>query len=122
MATGGEQLGLVECCSCGYLGAFPCVAPWDASQQGYAWEEWEYLCGDCAEKQGYCRGCGYAWAGVESFEFSRIKGYCENCVFEIEADNHSGEDEEYYDPEDYDPAEPVSSESDLDVPTERSDW
>ena len=28
---------------------------------------------------GFCRGCGLFWAGVESFDFSG-HGYCDNCA------------------------------------------
>nr|WP_276898470.1 hypothetical protein [Pedobacter kyonggii] len=55
----------------------------------------DYLCPECIENSSYCMGCGNFSTGIESFDFSEIKGYCENCVDEIKSD--SGEDDEFDD-------------------------
>lgn len=43
-----------------------------------------WLCDEHAEGYGFCYLCGGFWAGVESFDFSRIKGVCENCIVEFD--------------------------------------
>jgi hypothetical protein len=55
----------------------------------------EDLCYDCAIKGGFCVGCGWFMAGIESFDFSPVKGYCVECRSEFERD-------EYCDDDDYD--------------------
>ena len=48
-------------------------------------EEYQYnYCFNCAVKNGFCGVCGCFWAGIDSFEFSRLEGICENCVGEFE--------------------------------------
>lgn len=57
----------------------------------------EYICPDCIKDSGFCMSCGVFSAGIESFDFSDMPGYCENCRDEIRSD--FGEDE----PENDDP-------------------
>lgn len=52
----------------------------------YLDDEKTKLCPDCIENSGYCLGCGQFWAGVTSFDFSPMKGYCEYCVDQIKSD------------------------------------
>lgn len=63
-------------------------------------------CPDHAYDNGFCMGCGEFWGGIESFDFSPIKGFCENCVEDIMASvDNNGHDQpfeqefEYYDDE-----------------------
>jgi hypothetical protein len=49
----------------------------------------DLLCAEHCQEEGYCWGCGYFWAGIESFDF-RANGLCDNCK------------DEYADPDDYD--------------------
>ena len=44
----------------------------------------EHLCIKHAEESGFCICCGNFWAGCESYDFSPIKGVCENCICEFE--------------------------------------
>jgi len=90
----GGELGPVPCSRCDGTFAFRCLPSWDPRADGYTWDEVEYLCGDCAQEQGYCRGCGNYWARNEQFDFSRIRGYCPDCVDEIESSAADGEDPE----------------------------
>lgn len=119
--AGGDQIGLITCLECREPGGFPCIEPCQDHESRWT-SEITYLCGDCATKAGFCRGCGYFWAGVESFDFSRIRGYCSDCVHDLENEFGDGEDEEYFDPEvECDRPDPVSSEptaasSDEEVP------
>jgi hypothetical protein len=59
------------------------------------------LCYDCCGELGYCYGCGTFAAGTNSFEFSDIGFYCENCQDEIrttcDPDGDELEDWEYPD-------------------------
>lgn len=48
--------------------------------------EYEYLLPEAAHAAGYCIGCGNFWAGLTSFDFSKIQGYCENCVIEVDSE------------------------------------
>lgn len=45
-----------------------------------------YYCYKHAENSGFCLGCGYFLAGTDSFDFSKCKGYCQECIDEINAD------------------------------------
>src|SRR6266404_1523020 len=56
------------------------------------WYEYEpdngvWSCGGHAEHFGFCFMCGNFWAGCESFDFSRVKGVCENCIAEFDDDS-----------------------------------
>lgn len=60
----------------------------------YAWEKPDrYLCFEDAIKQGFCGICGLFCAGMESFDFGRFPGYCDNCQDEI-ASNYRDDDDE----------------------------
>jgi hypothetical protein len=60
----------------------------------------EHLCFDCAGENGFCFGCGQFCAGMESFDFSPIPGYCANCVDQIKStvadDDPDPDDDAYY--------------------------
>lgn len=43
-----------------------------------------WYCEEHARRAGFCVGCGGFWGGVESFEFSRYPGYCEECSWEFD--------------------------------------
>lgn len=58
------------------------------------------LCYDCAIKGGFCVGCGSLCAGIESYDFSSVKGYCYDCVQDLELIEE--DDPDWSDP-DYDP-------------------
>jgi hypothetical protein len=60
----------------------------------------ENLCAEHAAKRGYCICCGNFWAGCSSYDFSRIKGVCENCIVEFE--NPEEEKDEFDIPPDFD--------------------
>ena len=72
-----------------------CYSPDEDSPDG---ETVVYLCPDCNNGIWYCMGCGVFCAGITSFEFGPLKGYCDNCQDEIES-NMRDEDEEsdYFD-------------------------
>jgi hypothetical protein len=55
----------------------------------------EYLCDSCIDDSGYCMGCGHFWAGVASFDFSPIAGYCEHCVDQIKTAHGEYDRDEY---------------------------
>lgn len=69
--------------------------------------ELEHLCVEHAVLSGYCCMCGTFWAGVDSYDFIRIKGVCENCILEIESEDWTEDDDggltldPYYDDEQY---------------------
>lgn len=50
------------------------------------------LCPDCIKDSGFCLRCGNFCAGMESFDFSDMPGYCSDCRREI--NDEFGEDEE----------------------------
>ncbi|OGU61661.1 MAG: hypothetical protein A2V66_15580 [Ignavibacteria bacterium RBG_13_36_8] len=52
-----------------------------------------------AETSGFCLGCGYFLAGTEAFDSSTIKGYCQECIDEINYDLGVPDPNEEYDPE-----------------------
>lgn len=57
----------------------------------------EHLCFDCAGADGFCFGCGNLCAGMESFDFSPIPGYCSNCVDQIKSTVVEDDDDDCYD-------------------------
>src|SRR5262245_32995656 len=59
--------------------------PWEKSRT--------FLCPAHAVQDGFCGGCGLFSSGIESFDFGRFPGYCDNCQDEI-ASNYSGEDDD----------------------------
>jgi hypothetical protein len=53
----------------------------------------------------YCAGCGHFSAGIESFDFSPIKGLCSECVDELRdelGEDRDGNPIEYDDDEGWD--------------------
>lgn len=88
---------------CGETHTTECAIDWEVGDDGeWTGKDAEWLCYDHAKDAGYCFGCGHFWAGATSFDFSRIEGYCENCVAEIQSTsgNYGGDDEDYIDYED----------------------
>ena len=77
--------------------AMPCWLPDDLDQPS------EYLCLEHARQAGYCAGCGRFSAGIESFDFGRYPGYCDNCQGELEIEDERelrdlrGGDWDYFD-------------------------
>lgn len=65
--------------------------------------ELESLCDDHAREAGYCLGCHLFCAGIESYDFSTLPGYCYDCVLEINAEFETDDDydDEYDYEEDY---------------------
>jgi hypothetical protein len=61
------------------------------------------LCPDCIQDSGFCLMCGNYCAGMSSFDFSEMPGYCAECVEEIK--NEWDEDDELYPYDDSDFAE-----------------
>lgn len=62
-----------------------------------------YYCWEHIVQNGFCRGCGQFWAGVDSFDFQHY-GWCDNCwdqvsepesEFEYEDDYYESPYEEY---------------------------
>lgn len=43
-----------------------------------------FYCSEHAFYHGFCKGCGYFWGGIESFEFGN--GYCDTCEIELHDD------------------------------------
>lgn len=58
-----------------------------------------YYCGKHIEGSGFCKGCGSFSGGIESFDYALhgYPGYCDNCAFQLQA-----EDTVWYDAYDYD--------------------
>lgn len=56
------------------------------AKDGTPVDEVAWLCLAHAEAAGFCQGCHTFWGGVESFEFGRHPGYCDNCASEIDAE------------------------------------
>lgn len=81
------------CEQCGQSGAIECVLYNSKTKK----EDKEFLCFEHAVDGGYCGGCGNFWAGATSFDLSRIPGYCENCIVDIENDW-----DDYYEQDEYD--------------------
>lgn len=77
------------CDSCGKRtdGLMTCEYPSDGSTTK--------LCPDCMENSGFCLRCGNYSAGIESFDFSDMPGYCSYCRDEIKSDLGEYDDDEY---------------------------
>lgn len=86
------------CCNCGKITeTVACVIdgvlldgePSDAGEHCY----------DCCVTEGFCFGCGRFSAGQTSYDFGRIRGYCENCQDQIRSTiaDHDEDDEDLYD-------------------------
>jgi hypothetical protein len=54
----------------------------------------EWLCDEHAIESGFCLGCHYFCAGMDSYDFSPIKGYCAECVEEIRYENGEYDDDD----------------------------
>lgn len=54
------------------------------------------LCPSCIENSGFCYRCGYYCAGMESFDFSGMPGYCSECREEIISEMND-DDEDFKD-------------------------
>lgn len=81
-----------DCCdSCGKStdGLMCCEYPHDGSQFK--------LCPSCMEDSGFCLRCGVFSAGIESFDFSDIPGYCIDCVQELREDFGEYDEEDFPD-------------------------
>lgn len=76
------------CDNCGKRtdGLTTCTYPSDGSETK--------LCPDCMEDVGFCLRCGNFCAGIESFDFSEMEGYCRDCVDEIKSEENDDEDDE----------------------------
>jgi hypothetical protein len=57
------------------------------------------LCPDCIKDSGFCLRCGNYCAGMSSFDFSDMPGYCSDCRREIKDDF----DDDDWDNDPYDP-------------------
>lgn len=60
------------------------------------------LCPDCIKDSGFCLRCGNYCAGMSSFDFSDMPGYCSDCRDEIneefdDYDEHADDENYYYD-------------------------
>lgn len=53
------------------------------------------ICPDCMPDSGYCMRCGQYCAGIQSFDFSEMPGYCSDCVDEMKMED---KDEEEFSP------------------------
>lgn len=62
----------------------------------------DWLCSEHAEKEGFCAGCGLFCAGIESFDFGRYPGFCDNCQDEIRSNEWDEFDHEWDESRDYD--------------------
>jgi hypothetical protein len=56
------------------------------------------LCPDCIKDSGFCLRCGNYCAGMSSFDFSDMPGYCSDCRDEIKADFDDDEDDDGWQP------------------------
>lgn len=75
----------------------PCAMDWEDRDP-------DFYCSKHAPEHGHCHCCGQFWGGIESFEFGRSPGLCDNCRDQIEADSLDEPDDfdesDYYDHED----------------------
>jgi hypothetical protein len=68
-----------------------CYLPDDREQASYAY------CSEHAFDEGFCKGCGQFWGGVESFEFLN-GGYCDECRAALDSEmSDENDDEEAFD-------------------------
>lgn len=58
-----------------------CVIPWSDDDD----LPYERYCPEHAVEYGYCCGCGLFCAGIDSFDFGRYRGLCDNCADEVRA-------------------------------------
>lgn len=59
-------------------------------------EPTDWLCDEHAVAAGYCASCRTFWAGIDSFDFSRTPGLCENCSAGEDYDDEANADEDDY--------------------------
>lgn len=90
-----------KCDECDSMDATEYVNQWtrgDKDEAGNELDGIEWLCDEHAIEAGFCLGCHYFCAGMESYDFSPIKGYCGDCVEELryEAGEYDGDDDEFY--------------------------
>lgn len=52
------------------------------------------LCPDCIKDSGFCLRCGNFCAGMSSFDFSNLPGYCRECRDEM--DEYDEEDTDWW--------------------------
>jgi len=77
------------------------VAGCTAQESAFAYNnphgELEWLCDEHAKESGYCLGCHLFGAGIESFDFSELPGYCYECIQELkdETGEFDDTDDEY---------------------------
>lgn len=83
-----KRRSIVRCEDCGSRDAMECGV--------YGYEKPRYFyCSTCAEKFGFCAACRIYCLGIESFEFGRYRGYCENCQDQLRAEDYDDYDPEY---------------------------
>lgn len=63
------------------------------------------LCPDCIKDSGFCLRCGNYCAGMSSFDFSDMPGYCSDCRDEI---IEMEDDDDYDDWDHCDPYEDIN--------------
>ena len=68
---------------------------WHPEDQNEWTEDVFYYCGDHAEDNGFCVGCGTFSAGLESFDFIH-PGLCDNCYDEVKSDEVETTAEDYH--------------------------
>lgn len=82
-----------------------------------------WICNEHVADEGFCINCGGFWAGVESYDFSRIKGVCENCIHEFDDDSENefddGDDWDEYPESWYDAKSPISDLEPKETPRTR---
>lgn len=76
-----------------------------------------HFCQDHASRSGWCLGCGFFCGGIESFDFSEIAAFCEQCVDEIKTDcgeyDDYGDELDYFDPYEEDYEQELEEESEI---------
>lgn len=65
------------------------------------------LCPDCIKDSGFCLRCGNYCAGMSSFDFSPLPGYCSDCRDELNDDDDDEWADDLYDPQDDWPSESI---------------
>lgn len=53
------------------------------------------LCPDCIKDSGFCLGCGNYCAGMSSFDFSPLPGYCSDCRDEFDSEDDEDDDDDW---------------------------
>jgi hypothetical protein len=69
----------------------------------YGSKPYQYVCYAHRSDEGYCSSCGEFCAGLESFDFGRHAGYCDNCADQLEDfDDEYMADDDYMDSQNWD--------------------